>query len=126
AWARVQCKSDRGDQGTDGQRKPASDASDQSARPPAQYKHDHRKWKQRRSRLRRRVVLHLNEIERDEKEDDRERGVEEQRENIREQKWPRAKQMQRHHRVRGAMLDEKQTRKREGTDDERADHERMA
>ena len=49
-----------------------------------------------------RVALHLNEIHRDEEEDDRQRRVQEQRQDVREREGARPEKTKRQHRVRRA------------------------
>ena len=55
-------------------------------------KHDHRERQQRRARRGGRVVLHLNEIQRDQPESRHERAVQEQRQEIGQRERPRPEQ----------------------------------
>src|SRR5438477_8808615 len=92
-------KTQRGDQRADNERKLCSITYDQSAGPTRKKRNDQDEGQERRARRGGRVVLHLNQIERQEKQSSAKRSVEQKRQQVRASEYAGAKKREWQHRL---------------------------
>ena len=96
--ARKERQPDGRDDGTDGQGQAAADPRHETAGPARQDKHQDRERQQRRAGISGGIVLHLDEVHRNQPEHRGQRAVEEQRQQIGQREHSRSEQTERNHR----------------------------
>jgi hypothetical protein len=101
-----QQESATGQEGTDDQRQPRPEAVGEPACPSREDRHRRHEWQRRRSRLRRRVVLHLDQVEGEQKRHCRKRGVKKERQQIRAAEGAGSEQCERRDRIVDPALED--------------------